>query len=277
MMSLYHQNGITCHHSKLKDKKKKEKTENEHGRIGNVHIQLSHGGRFMRICIYENAKDLGVHAAKVGAERIRMALKHQDVVSIIVATGASQFTMLEALIQEPDIDWSRVEAFHLDEYVGLDMEHPASFRKYLKERFADKVGPLKAFHYINADAVNLEQEVKRVSDLLDARTITVAFIGIGENGHLAFNDPPANLTTEKPYLVVELDDVCRKQQVGEGWFATVNDVPSHAVSMSIPRILKSECIISSVPDGRKAAAVSMALHASIDPEHPAASLRTHKD
>ncbi len=231
----------------------------------------------MRTCIYEDAKDMGVHAAKVGADRIRQALKEQPEVAIIVATGASQFTMLEALIQEPGIDWSRVVVFHLDEYVGLSAEHPASFRKYLKERFAEKVAPLKDFYYINADGEDLEAEVERVGHALQQRTIVVAFIGIGENGHLAFNDPPADLTTEKPYLVVALDEACRKQQVGEGWFKTVADVPTHAVSMSIPQILKSECIVCSVPDERKADAVHMALYGPVDSLHPAASLRTHSD
>jgi glucosamine-6-phosphate deaminase len=235
------------------------------------------GGTYMRICICEDDKDLGIHAARTGADRIRKALAESDVVSIIVATGASQFTMLEALAAERGIDWSRVEVFHLDEYVGLHATHPASFRKYLKERFADKVGPLNDFHYINADVEDLEGEVKRVGDLIMNRKITVAFIGIGENGHLAFNDPPADLTTEEPYLVVALDEACRRQQVGEGWFKTVADVPTHAVSMSIGQILKSECIVCSVPDGRKADAVHMALYAPIDAQHPAASLRTHRD
>jgi glucosamine-6-phosphate deaminase len=231
----------------------------------------------MRICIYEEAKDMGVHAARVGANRIRQTLQTHEVVSIIVATGASQFTMLETLVTESGIDWSRVEVFHLDEYVGLSDRHPASFRKYLKERFVDKVAPLKAFHYINADVEDLDTEVDRIGTLLQKRSIAVAFIGIGENGHLAFNDPPADLTTDEPYLVVALDEACRKQQVGEGWFATVADVPTHAVSMSIGQILKSECIICSVPDGRKADAVHMALHAPVDPLHPAASLRKHSD
>lgn len=231
----------------------------------------------MRICIYEDARDMGVHAARIGAEKIRQALKNQKTVSIIVATGASQFTMLEALVAEPNIEWNRVEVFHLDEYVGLEESHPASFRKYLKDRFAEKVAPLKDFHFIRADVADLDAEVSRISDLVSNRDITVAFIGIGENGHLAFNDPPADLTTKKSYLVVALDDACRNQQVGEGWFSHKDEVPSHAVSMSIPQILKSECIICSVPDIRKAKAIDMALHGPIDSMHPAASLRNHSD
>ena len=230
----------------------------------------------MRICMYEDPKDLGYHAAMIGAMRIRQALATKESVSIILATGASQFTMLENLVAQ-DIDWSRVTVFHLDEYVGLDMSHPASFRKYLKERFSDKVAPVQAFHYINGDAPDLQQEVSRINGLISSSSIAVAFIGIGENGHLAFNDPPADLDTKEPYLVVELDDACRRQQVGEGWFATVQDVPTHAVSMSIPQILKSDCIVCSVPDIRKADAVHMAVHAPIDKFNPCASLRTHAD
>jgi glucosamine-6-phosphate deaminase len=226
--------------------------------------------------MYEDPKDLGYHAATIGAMRIRQALATKESVSIILATGASQFTMLENLVAQ-DIDWSRVTVFHLDEYVGLDMSHPASFRKYLKERFSDKVGPVRAFHYINGDAPDLQQEVSRINGLISSSPIAVAFIGIGENGHLAFNDPPADLETKEPYLVVELDDACRKQQVGEGWFASVQDVPTHAVSMSIPQILKSDCIVCSVPDIRKADAVHMAVHAPIDKFNPCASLRTHAD
>lgn len=185
--------------------------------------------------------------------------------------------MLEALLQAPDIDWGRVEIFHLDEYVGLDISHPASFRKYLKERVANKLPALKAFHYINADEKDLDAEVKRVSQLIAQRKVAVAFIGIGENGHLAFNDPPANVETKDPYLVVELDTACRKQQVGEGWFPSVDAVPTHAVTMSIQQILKSECIVCTVPDERKAPAVKMAVTAPIEALYPCAYLRTHDD
>lgn len=230
----------------------------------------------MRICMYEDPKDLGYHAATVGAMRIRKALAASGSVSIILATGASQFAMLEALVAE-DIDWSRVTVFHLDEYVGLGMTHPASFRKYLKERFSDKVGVVRAFHYINGDAPDLEREVSRINGLIKSSPIAIAFIGIGENGHLAFNDPPADLEAKDPYIVVELDDACRRQQVGEGWFASVQEVPTHAVSMSIPQILKSGCIVCSVPDIRKADAVHMAVHAPVDKFNPCASLRTHPD
>lgn len=230
----------------------------------------------MRICIYDTKDDLGKHAAVIGAQQIRQAIEAKDKASIILATGASQFEMINALVKETGIEWNKVTAFHLDEYVGLPERHPASFRKYLKERFAANVSsPLAAFHYIEGDAPDTAVEVSRINNLIKNEQIDAAFIGIGENGHLAFNDPPANLVTNDPYIIVELDKACRKQQTGEGWFASVNDVPKKAISMSIPFILKSSCIICTVPDTRKAAAINMALYANADSDHPCASLRNH--
>ncbi len=231
----------------------------------------------MRICIYEDKSDLGVHAAKIGAEKIRQAITLKGYANIILATGASQFEMLENLVEIEGIAWDVVEVFHLDEYVGISDTHPASFRKYLKERFEQKVPCLKKFHYINADSTDIADEVSRISSIISQRQIDVAFIGIGENGHLAFNDPPADLTTDKPYLVVSLDEACRRQQVGEGWFKTMAEVPTQALSMSIPQILASSCIVCTVPDARKASAVNMAVHAPISVENPCASLRGHRD
>ena len=229
----------------------------------------------MRIGIFDSKEDLGLHAAALGAEQIRRAIAARGRSSIILATGASQFEMIKALTLEIGIDWGKVSAFHLDEYVGISRDHPASFRKYLKERFSAKVPPLANFHYIEGDARDTEAEVRRINALIGNETIDVAFIGIGENGHLAFNDPPADLQTSSPYIVVELDERCRQQQTGEGWFSSINEVPRKAISMSIPFILKSRCIICSVPDSRKAEAVAMALHGDIDPLHPCASLRNH--
>jgi len=231
----------------------------------------------MRICIYDTKDDLGLHAAAIGAEQIRQAIAAKERSSIILATGASQFEMLRSLCAEKGIDWSRVTAFHLDEYVGIPADHPASFRKYLRERFAARVPSLAAFHYIEGDAPDTAAELRRINALIKNETIDAAFIGIGENGHLAFNDPPADLQTNSPYLVVELDEACRRQQTGEGWFASVNDVPRKAISMSIPFILKSRCIICTVPDARKAPAVAMAVNGKSDPMHPCAALRSHKN
>jgi glucosamine-6-phosphate deaminase len=233
-------------------------------------------GRFIvRIGIFEDKNDLGCHAAAVGAEQIRRALEKKGRASIILATGTSQFEMLDALVNEPGIDWKKVTAFHLDEYVGISAVHKASFRKYLRERFEEKIAPLNAFFYIEGDAPDTSAELRRISRLIADQEIDAAFIGIGENGHLAFNDPPADLSAPEPYRVVELDERCRKQQVGEGWFASLDEVPLRAISMSIPQILKSRCVICTVPDARKAAAAAMALYDPIDARHPCAVLRNH--
>ena len=226
----------------------------------------------MEIIISDNKDNLGKKAAEKGAEIIRKAIGEKGLANIIVATGASQFEMLGYLVRE-EIDWNLVTAFHLDEYIGISDSHPASFRKYLKERFADLV-PLKKFHYVNG-STDPVQECARLGDLIRRHPIDVAFIGIGENGHLAFNDPPADFLTEESYLVVSLDEACRRQQLGEGWFPTLEDVPAKAISMSIRQIMKSEAIICSVPDLRKAEAVKKTVHGEIGPSIPASVLRTH--
>lgn len=231
----------------------------------------------MNICVYENPKIMGAEAAAVGAGAIREAIAARGRANVILATGASQFTMLEQLVKEQGIDWSKVVCFHLDEYVGMSIEHPASFRKYLRERFADRLPGLREFNYINADATPLSAEIERLSAKILQHPIDVAFIGIGENGHLAFNDPPADFETEAPYIVVDLDEKCRMQQVGEGWFKGMSDVPAQAVSMSIRHIMKSAKIVCSVPDARKADAVDMALNAPIAPTAPCSMLRAHPD
>ncbi len=227
----------------------------------------------MVISISNNKQELGRRAAAQGASFIRQALAHHGEATIIVATGASQFEMLDHLVKE-EIDWSRVTAFHLDEYIGLPFTHPASFRRYLKERFVDKV-PLKQFHYVNGEADDPVEECRRLGELIRDRRVDVAFIGIGENGHIAFNDPPADFETSEPYLVVELDEACRRQQLGEGWFSSLEEVPHKAISMSVRQILKSEKIICSVPDRRKAVAVKNSVEGPVTPEVPASILQTH--
>ncbi len=225
----------------------------------------------MEIIISATKQELGKQAAQKGAELIRKAIAERGEASIIVATGASQFEMLSELVKE-NIDWSVVTGFHLDEYIGIDETHPASFRKYLKERFVSLV-PLNEFHYVNGNGA--EKECKRLGEIISRRPIDVAFVGIGENGHLAFNDPPADFETEEPYLVVNLDENCRKQQLGEGWFATFDDVPEQAISMSIRQIMKSKHIICSVPDERKADAVRNTIVCDITPMVPASVLQEH--
>lgn len=223
----------------------------------------------MRIFIHKNKAELGEQAACMGANLINKAIAKKGHANIIVATGSSQFEMLEELVASP-VDWSKVTAFHLDEYLGMPDTHPASFRRYLKERFVERV-QLKAFHYINGED-DPEAECRRLGELIIKHPVDVAFIGIGENAHLAFNDPPADFETKVPYLVVELDEACRRQQLGEGWFPTLDDVPAKAISMSIQQILKSESIICTVSERRKALAVKRSVEGGVSPDVPASIL-----
>jgi len=228
----------------------------------------------MNVVCCKDSVELGEKAAEIGAAHIRRALLEKDEVTILVATGASQFATLKSLIATPDIHWSRVVGFHLDEYIGLSEQHPASFRRYLKERFVNQL-PLKEFHFVNGEAADPQAECQRLQGLIQWRQIDVAFIGIGENGHLAFNDPPADFETTNSYLVVDLDQACREQQMGEGWFPTLESVPRQAISMSVSQILKAKNIICSVPDERKATAVKNSLEGPVTPEVPASILQRH--
>jgi glucosamine-6-phosphate deaminase len=217
---------------------------------------------------------LGAQAAELGADAIRSALARHGEATIVVATGASQFEMLQNLVAAGDIDWSKVTAFHLDEYVGLGEDHPASFRRYLKERFVAPLGGKVAFHPVDGEG-DAAAETTRLNALIGGRRIDICFAGIGENCHLAFNDPPADFETGEPYIVVALDEACRRQQYGEGWFPTLEAVPRRAISMSVGQILKSELIVLSVPDARKAVAVRDALEGPVTPAHPASILQRH--
>ena len=231
----------------------------------------------MHIVKSSNARAAGHAAAALGANRIRQTLETRGSANIIVATGASQFEMIEALVGEPDIAWERVTAFHLDEYVGLPITHGASFRAYLWNRFHRKLPrPLRAFHYIAGDQDAVE-ECRRLGTLIKEHPIDVCFAGIGENGHLAFNDPPADFTTTEPYLVVQLDEACRRQQLGEGWFDSLAAVPQEAISMSIGQIMMSRHIIATVPDRRKARAVCDSLTGPVTPKMPSSILQRHAD
>lgn len=231
----------------------------------------------MNIQIFDSKKELGKKSESDATDKIRSAISEKDEANIILATGASQFETLANLVEKPDIDWTKVTMFHLDEYVNLPETHPASFRKYLKERFEAKVPGLKKAHYIQGDHHNPEEECKRLNKIISEKEIDVALVGIGENGHLAFNDPPADFETEEPYIVVELDKACRKQQMREGWFDSIDDVPKKAISMSIKQIMKSENIICSVPDRRKAEAVKNCLEGEVSNMHPASILQNHSD
>jgi len=228
----------------------------------------------MRTKVNGNPADMGAAAGAHAARLIRGAIDEKGDANIILATGTSQFETLNTLIRETGIDWSLVTMFHLDEYIGLPVTHPASFRKYLKERFLDHVPALGAVHLINGE-VEPGAECERLSNLILQCPIDVALVGIGENGHLAFNDPPADFNIETPYIVVHLDDLCVQQQFGEGWFPTVDDVPRMAISMSIRQIMKAREIICSVPDSRKASAVKSSLSEKVSNLCPASILQTH--
>jgi glucosamine-6-phosphate deaminase len=229
------------------------------------------------IRVFGTKTEMGAAAAAAGAAAIRNALSSRGEANIVLATGASQFEVLDSLVHAPDIAWDRVTAFHLDEYIGLPFSHPASFRRYLKERVTDRLPDMKAFHYVDGEAADPAAETCRLDALIVRHPVDVAFIGIGENGHLAFNDPPADFETEKPYLIVRLDEACRCQQMGEGWFATLEDVPRRAISMSIRKILASRKLVVTVPDERKAEAVRNAVEGALTNLVPASILRTHAD
>jgi glucosamine-6-phosphate deaminase len=227
----------------------------------------------MQVKTYTDRLTMSRAAARHAARTLRDALAERGVARLIAATGASQLDFLEALTGAPEIDWTRVEMFHLDEYVGLPIDHPASFRMYLLEHLIARTGIVR-YHLLDGerDAPRAAAEVGR--EIVKA-PVDVAFVGIGENGHLAFNDPPADFETEEPYLIVTLDEACRRQQVGEGWFPSISAVPSQAISMSVRQILKSREIVCVVPDKRKAPAVKACLEGDISPMAPASILRTH--
>ena len=232
----------------------------------------------MKTYIGSDKMDMAAKAAEAAGERIRKAIRENGEARIIVATGASQFEFLQALVKEPDIDWTKVTGFHLDEYVGLPVTHKASFRGYMRERFVSQTPqPMKAFNEVNGEAPDTEAEIDRLEKLIRTAPIDVACVGIGENGHLAFNDPPADFDTDRAYKVVPLDDKCRMQQVGEGWFATKDDVPTHAFSMTIKQIMWSKSIVCTCPDERKAEAVKGALKGPVTNMLPSSILQMHPD
>lgn len=219
-------------------------------------------------------QELGAHAAAAIAQLLNDAIAQQGSARLILSTGASQFETLDALIKL-DVAWDKVEMFHLDEYVGLPESHIASFRKYLKERFVNKL-PLKAAHFVNGEgdvAANIETLTKE----LKQAPVDVGVIGIGENGHIAFNDPPADFETDAAYKVVTLDERCRRQQVGEGWFAAVEDVPTQAITMCVKQIMACRHIVTAVPHAVKAEAVYNTITRPVTPEVPATMLKTHPD
>ncbi len=226
----------------------------------------------MKVIIADHKIDLGKKAAAQGAIIINQAITDHGKAAIIIGTGASQFEMLASLIDEK-IDWTNVIVFHLDEYIGIPITHPASFRKFLKERFLDKL-PVGEFYYVNGEN-DVRKECDRLGELISRYPVDVAFIGIGENGHIAFNDPPADFETDAAFIKVELDKACRRQQTNEGWFAAIEDVPPSAITITVKQILRSRNIICSVPDARKARAVKNAVEGFISAQFPASILQSH--
>jgi glucosamine-6-phosphate deaminase len=234
----------------------------------------SSGAFFVLLKVFNDRIVLGQAAAEQASAAIRRALAERGQARIIAATAASQLEFLDALTRAPGIDWLRVEVFHLDEYIGLPVAHPGSFRKMLVEQLVRKTG-IVDYHLLDGDAADPLDVVRRVGTRLAAAPIDIAFLGIGENGHIAFNDPPADFQTEEPYIIVNLDEACRQQQVGEAWFADISQVPKRAISMSARQILKATEILAVVPGIRKAQAVKACVEDTISPMLPASILRTH--
>ena len=234
---------------------------------------ITSGERIVIIKVFNDKIQLGDAAASQAAGAIKRAISGHGRARIIAATGMSQFEFLYTLTKTPGVDWAKVEMFHLDEYVGLPITHPASFRKYLLERFIEPAG-IASYHLLDGE-VDPVEVCKRAGEEISAAPIDVAFVGIGENGHLAFNDPPADFETDEPYIVVDLDEDCPRQQVGEGWFANLVGVPKQAISMTVKQILKAREIVCVVPDARKAQAVKNCFENEISPHFPASILRTH--
>ncbi len=229
----------------------------------------------MFIKIAQNSQGVGNFSGSLAAMHLRELLQNQPRARLVVATGSSQFEVLEHLTSAEDIDWPRVDGFHLDEYIGLDRAHPASFYGYLAKRFVDLV-PIGSFHFLNGNT-DSAKVVAEATRLWSQAPIDLALIGIGENGHLAFNDPPADFQTTEVYHIVTLDEACRRQQVGEGWFPHLDYCPRQAISMTIHAIFQSKKIICSVPDGRKANAVALTVDGPISSMVPASILQKHGD
>ncbi|MGI9549716.1 MAG: glucosamine-6-phosphate deaminase [Aurantibacter sp.] len=226
--------------------------------------------------IYEDTDSMGNAAADFVTSKLNEAIETKGFANLILATGASQFSLLKAL-KEKEIDWQKITVFHLDEYKGISDSHPASFRKYLRERILDDVSP-KRIYFLNGDSENLEEVMRGYSEALKEHPIDIACIGIGENGHIAFNDPPtANFNDPDLVKLVALDEACRRQQLGEGWFPTLEEVPEQALTLTIPAIMNCKAISCVVPDKRKADAVYKSLYDEISTDCPASILRTHRE
>lgn len=230
----------------------------------------------MKEFVFPSKMEMAQAATEKAAELLRDAIARKGYAAFVAATGASQFEFLDFLTSAPDVDWAKTTMFHLDEYVGMPETHPASFRRYLKERLIDRVHP-GTVHLIRGEAGDPLVECQRLSRIIGEHEIDASFVGIGENGHLAFNDPPADFEVTDPYILVDLDEACRRQQLGEGWFPSLGAVPRQAISMSVQQIMRSKAIVCTVPDRRKARAVRDCLTGEVTPLHPASILRQHEE
>ncbi|TJY44577.1 glucosamine-6-phosphate deaminase [Cohnella pontilimi] len=228
----------------------------------------------MRIQVLESAEQLGQVAALHASRFLQQRILENGEARLVLSTGASQFEFFKSFVTM-EVDWSKVEMFHLDEYVSLPESHPASFRAYLKTRFIDEAN-LKKAHYIDGEG-DIAEQIRLLNSEISKKRVDLAMIGIGENAHIAFNDPPADFETDQPYIVVELDEACKRQQVREGWFDSVAAVPSQAITMSVHQILQSDCIISCVPQKVKAEAVRATVEQPVSPAIPSTALRSHPD
>ncbi|ARK32426.1 glucosamine-6-phosphate deaminase [Halalkalibacter krulwichiae] len=227
----------------------------------------------MKIFTLKDAEQLGKEAAEYAAELLNGTIQNQGEARLLFSTGQSQLTTINELVKK-DIDWSKVEMFHLDEYVDLSEEHKASFRKYLKERFVNKINLKKAYFVGEGE---IEANIQSLTEEIRKAPIDVALIGIGENAHIAFNDPPADFETKEAYIKVQLDDTCKNQQVREGWFSSIEEVPNEAITMTIHQILQSKHIISCVPYAVKAEAIKNTLEHKVDNTIPATILKEHRN
>jgi glucosamine-6-phosphate deaminase len=228
----------------------------------------------MIINISSDATELGSRAGHFAALKLKKIIRESGCARLLLSTGSSQFETLESLLKE-NIEWERVEVFHLDEYIGIDESHNASFRKYLKERFLRTI-QVKKFHGVQTEG-DIVENIRLLTTELRKYPVDLALIGIGENGHIAFNDPPADFDSHEAYKIVNLDEKCRMQQVNEGWFRSLEDVPLKAVSMTPWQIMQSRIIISCVPHKVKAMAVRNTLSGSLTSMVPATLLKQHPD
>ena len=226
--------------------------------------------------IHDTKRETSEAAAAKAASLLNKEIEEKGTASFVAATGKSQFDFFDSLINDQSVPWEKTEMFHLDEYIGLSPNHDASFVKYLRERFTNHVD-IGEIHFIEGDVADPAEECNRLNELIAGKDIAASFVGIGENAHLAFNDPPADFEVEDPYIIVELDEDCRKQQVGEGWFEDMEAVPTHAISMSIKQIMRSQSIICTVPGKRKAEAVRNTLEGEVSPNYPASIMQRHPD